>query len=77
VLVPSPGKKTYLLLRDSQSAALWQALSSALPGTNVMQASASGCAPLVDASNSFLLSDCRKMMNYFFNVYLLAHPVKG
>jgi peptidoglycan/LPS O-acetylase OafA/YrhL len=71
------GKNTYLLLGDSHSAALWHGLASSLPGTNIMQASASGCAPVVDTSHSFRPPDCRRMMDYIFNVYLPAHPVQG
>src|SRR6185503_936325 len=62
------GKKNYLLLGDSHSAALWQGLSLSLPNTNIMHASSSGCAPFVDTSNAVSFSECRKMMNYFFNV---------
>jgi len=70
-------KQNYLLLGDSHSAALWHGLSLSLPGTNIMQASASGCLPVVDTASSFRPSDCRRMMDYVFNDYLPAHPVQG
>ena len=63
-------KPTYLLLGDSHSAALWHGLSSSLPDTTIMQASASGCAPVLDTAHAVRSSDCRKMMNFVFDVYL-------
>lgn len=66
------GKKNYLLLGDSHSAAIWTALSSALPGANVMQASAASCEPVVRPVGS---RDCKAMMNYIFQGYLTSHPV--
>lgn len=70
-------KKNYLLLGDSHSAALWPGLSSSLPNANIMQASASGCSPFVGTPDSFHPSDCRKMMNFIFDVYLPKHPIDG
>jgi len=67
-------KKNYLVLGDSHSAMLWSALSSLLPNANVMQASSSACAPVLQPSGSL---DCRKMMTYIFQTYLPAHPVQG
>jgi peptidoglycan/LPS O-acetylase OafA/YrhL len=67
------GKKNYLLLGDSHAAMLWSALSSNLRDANVMQASTNACEPLLHPSGS---PDCRKMMAYIFQTYLLAHPVQ-
>jgi peptidoglycan/LPS O-acetylase OafA/YrhL len=64
----------YLLLGDSHSAMLWAALSSSFPSANLMQASASGCAPILHPSGT---PDCKKMMTYIYGQYLLAHPVEG
>jgi peptidoglycan/LPS O-acetylase OafA/YrhL len=72
-----PGKRNYLLLGDSHSAALWPGLSYPVPGVNIMQASSAGCAPFVDTSDALPVSDCRKMMRYIFNVFLPSHPVEG
>ncbi len=68
------GKKNYLLLGDSHSAALWPGLSAALPDANVMQASVSNCQPFVRATGP---RECREMMNFIFQSYLPAHPVQG
>jgi hypothetical protein len=68
------GKDNYLLLGDSHSAMLWSALSSAFPNANLMQASTSSCAPFVHPSGD---SACMKMMNYFYQSYLPANPIRG
>jgi hypothetical protein len=68
------GKRNYLLLGDSHSAALWKALSSSLPNDNIMQANTSGCKPFVHSSGAL---DCKKMMTYIFQSYLPSHPVEG
>lgn len=47
-LAMSPDKRNYLLIGDSHGAHLWQALARELPGTNVLQATASGCKPVLD-----------------------------
>lgn len=66
-------RQNYLLLGDSHSAMLWQALSSALPNVNVMQATSWGCEASLDPAER----DCRKMMHYIFHDYLPAHPVQN
>ena len=67
-------KKNYLVLGDSHSAMLWPALSAALRGANVMQASTAACAPSLHPAGS---SDCAKMMDYIFRTYLPEHRVDG
>ena len=67
-------KTNYLLLGDSHSAMLWSALSSALPHSNVMQASTAACEPSLVPSGS---RDCKEMMAYIFQRYLPTHPVKA
>jgi peptidoglycan/LPS O-acetylase OafA/YrhL len=67
-------KKNYLLLGDSHSAMLWNALSSALLDANVMQASTAACEPSLHPAGP---PDCRKMMSYIFQTYLPQHPVQG
>ena len=73
-LRPDPVKKNYLLLGDSHSAMLWAALESSVPNAHFMQANASGCVPLVHATGS---ADCRKMMDYIYEQYLVKHPIQG
>ena len=67
-----PGEQNYLLLGDSHSAMLWQALSSSLPNVNVMQATSWGC----EASLHPAERDCSKMMHYIFQDYLPNHAVQ-
>jgi peptidoglycan/LPS O-acetylase OafA/YrhL len=42
-----PGRPNVLLLGDSHAASLWVGLQAAMPAVNVMQATASGCKPLL------------------------------
>lgn len=67
-------KTNYLLLGDSHSAMLWSALTSALPHSNVMQASTAACEPSLAPSGS---KDCKEMMAYIFQRYLPTHSVQG
>ena len=67
-------KRNYLLLGDSHSAMLWSALTSALPHSNVMQASTAACEPSLAPSGS---RDCKDMMTYIFQRYLPTHSVQG
>jgi peptidoglycan/LPS O-acetylase OafA/YrhL len=69
-----PNRRNYLLLGDSHSAMLWPGLSSALPNLNIMQASISGCDPLIHPSGSPV---CKQMMHYIYSTYLPQHPVQG
>jgi peptidoglycan/LPS O-acetylase OafA/YrhL len=66
------GKKNYLLLGDSHSAALWYAISTSLPDVNLMQAGVSGCEPILDSPGS---ANCKDMMRYIYESYLPAHHV--
>lgn len=45
-LRPSSVKQNILLVGDSHAAHLWSGLNSVLPGSNVMQATATGCKPV-------------------------------
>jgi len=67
-------KPNYLLLGDSHSAMLWDALASSFGNANVMQASVAACEPSIPPSG---LPDCRRMMNYIFGAYLPSHPIQG
>jgi peptidoglycan/LPS O-acetylase OafA/YrhL len=67
-------KTNYLLLGDSHSAMLWSALNSALPHSNVMQASTAACEPSLAPSGN---RDCKDMMTYIFQHYLPTHSVQG
>jgi peptidoglycan/LPS O-acetylase OafA/YrhL len=67
------GKKNYLLLGDSHAAILWSALSAALPGRNVMQATVAACEPIVREPNTRPI--CKVLIDYIFQKYLPTHPV--
>jgi peptidoglycan/LPS O-acetylase OafA/YrhL len=80
-----PARKNYLLIGDSHAAHLWYGLHDTFPEINFLEASASGCAPLVqgksanglfDRLNRHLFGDtCRPLMDYMFQDYLVSHRV--
>lgn len=66
----SDSRKNVLLMGDSHSADLIRALRIVFPQINFLQASASGCAPVLDASGA---ERCRDLMNHVFEQWLPAH----
>lgn len=48
-LAKEPGRRNYLLLGDSHGAHLWWGLAKTYPDIHFMQATASGCRPLIEA----------------------------
>jgi peptidoglycan/LPS O-acetylase OafA/YrhL len=64
----------YFLIGDSHAAALWFSLQRALPHANIMQATASGCAP---ALGNYDNSDCGQLRRFIFETYLPQHSVDG
>ena len=70
-MTPDPARPNYLLVGDSHAAHLWLGLSSAMPGVNVMQASASLCRPAVQGGSRYDTPACRRMMDYVFNDFLV------
>lgn len=69
-----PAKKNYLLMGDSHAAQYWRALQDRFPQVNLMQATASGCRPLVNGLGS---KRCTDLMRYTFNEYLRSTKVDG
>ncbi len=67
-------KSNDLLIGDSHAAQLWGGLSSIFPDVNFMQATAGGCKPTLDQSNS-LNPKCSQLMNYVFSDYLRTKHV--
>ena len=61
------GGSNILLLGDSHAAALWNALNSQLPGTHVLQATASNCKPFPGQD---LSSVCGALMDYIYGEFL-------
>jgi len=69
-----PGERNYLLLGDSHSAVIWQALASALGDSNVMQANTSGCPGVLHPAAG---ADCQRMARYIYQTYLRDNKVDG
>lgn len=67
-----PGKANILLIGDSHAAQYWRSLQDALPNANVMQATASGCRPLLDTPGS---GYCRELRDWVFDEFLPEHHV--
>lgn len=57
---PDPARPNVLLMGDSHSAHYWKALQDQFPGVNIMQATASGCRPLIGAPGEPRCTDMRK-----------------
>jgi peptidoglycan/LPS O-acetylase OafA/YrhL len=69
-----PAKDNYLLLGDSHSAVLWYGLQSQMNWVNILQASASGCNPVLGTTTK---TDCGRMMQYIFGNFLPSHSIRG
>ena len=70
----SAAKKNYLLLGDSHAAHLWSGLSHADPSINILQATASGCKPIIGGDG---LERCRRLMKFVFEDFLPTHHLDG
>jgi peptidoglycan/LPS O-acetylase OafA/YrhL len=66
------GKKNYLLIGDSHAAQLWHGLAHVLPDVNVMQATASGCRPVL---RNAAHSSCTQLIDFIYSSYLPSHHV--
>jgi peptidoglycan/LPS O-acetylase OafA/YrhL len=71
-LQSTSGKPPYLLFGDSHAAALWNALKTLLPNSNVTLAAAWGCSPALHGRLG-----CKRMMDFMFRNYLLSHAIRG
>ena len=65
-------KKNYLLIGDSHANHLWIGLAKSLPNVNLMQATASGCKPVLKSEGQVR---CLKLMDYILNDYLPKNKV--
>jgi peptidoglycan/LPS O-acetylase OafA/YrhL len=70
----SSTQKNILLIGDSHAAHLWQSLQGVLPDTNLLQATASGCRPLVEITGH---ERCTKVMEHVFTKFLPTANVDG
>ncbi len=69
-----PKRRNVLLLGDSHAAHLWKALGDNWPGTNFLQATASGCMPLLGTTGAHR---CTAMMADMLHHFLPAHRLDG
>ena len=69
-----PKRRNVLLLGDSHAAHLWTALRDGWPGTNFLQATASGCMPLLGTTGAHR---CTAMMADMLRHFLPAHRLDG
>jgi hypothetical protein len=69
-----PAKDNYLLMGDSHSAVLWYGLQAQMNGVNILQASASGCNPVLGTTPR---TDCGRMIQYIFGNFLPSHRIRG
>lgn len=67
-----PTRSNYLLIGDSHGAQLWYGLSTVLDGVNVMQATASGCKPVVHTSGD---GRCTQLIQYMYSQFIPTHHV--
>lgn len=67
-------KRNLLLMGDSHAAQLWYGLSQTYPDVNLMQATASGCKPTLDQSQS-IESKCSDLISSIYTKFLPDHKV--
>jgi peptidoglycan/LPS O-acetylase OafA/YrhL len=65
-----PGRKNVLIMGDSHAADLWQGFARAYPDVNFLQATSTGCRPVMHPVGR---PSCRGLFNWLFNTYLPAH----
>jgi peptidoglycan/LPS O-acetylase OafA/YrhL len=69
-LTPAEGAPNVLLLGDSHAAHLWSGLSAALPGVNLMQATAGGCRPTWPVRTRDAI--CKALLDDIYGSWLAA-----
>jgi peptidoglycan/LPS O-acetylase OafA/YrhL len=67
-------EKKLLVLGDSHAAAMWWGFDRSLPRVNVMQATASGCKPVLN-QRPRQHAGCTEIMNFALKEYLPSHKV--
>ncbi|MSP95310.1 MAG: acyltransferase [Alphaproteobacteria bacterium] len=71
-LALATGKPNYLLVGDSHAAHLWFGLAAVFPEVNFLQATASGCKPVI---NPVGVDRCTQLINDVYEDFLNKHPV--
>jgi peptidoglycan/LPS O-acetylase OafA/YrhL len=73
-LALSADKPNFLIIGDSHAAHLWSGLSGAYPNVNFLQATASGCRPIINGGGK---SRCTELRDYVFGEFLPKHRLAG
>jgi hypothetical protein len=66
----SDSKRNWLLIGDSHAADLWTGLARVNPEVNLLQATATGCKPVLDAEGE---SQCTDLMQFMFGDFVPRH----
>lgn len=69
-----PDRPNILLIGDSHAAQYWRAIQDVFPDANIIQATASGCRPLVDTSGA---KRCTDLRSWFYDTWLEQHRPAG
>lgn len=69
-----PARRNFLIIGDSQAADLWYGLSTVSSDINVLQATSSGCRPLIGGRGE---ARCTDLMRFVFETFLPVHRVDG
>lgn len=67
-------QRNYLIIGDSHAAHLWWGIQQTHPDINLMQATASGCRPLLTFKGQ---ERCTRLMKYIFNEYIPTAKLDG
>ena len=70
-LVPSPDRANLIVMGDSHAAQYWRAFADRYPDRNVIQATASGCRPLLAAGGA---PRCTELMAHVFAMLAQQDP---
>jgi peptidoglycan/LPS O-acetylase OafA/YrhL len=68
------GKQNWLLVGDSQAADLWRGVQESLPQVNVLQATSSGCRPLLGTTGA---PTCTAMRDEVLGPFLATHRIQA
>lgn len=64
----------FLIIGDSHAAQLWRGLSLEFKDLNFLQATASGCRPLLNTNGA---SRCTSLVDYMYRTFLNTHKLDG
>jgi SGNH domain-containing protein len=73
-LAISKDRPNFLIIGDSHAAHLWSGLQATYPSVNFLQATASGCRPVLAEGGE---EHCTGMVRYIFNDFLPNHHLDG